>query len=283
MQKNGFTLIEIVMIVGIIGVLAAITVAGLISLRNNTDIDGATAQVISALELARSRAEASLNEESYGVHFEADSYTIFVGTTYDSAAASNETTNLNNKLEFANISLNGGGSDIVFDKLTATTSQSGTLDLRKITDTSNSRTIKVLASGFIGTGGTITPTGSAITDSRHTHFDLGWSMQSSTTLTLTFVNSPNPNTTENITIASFMNGDLSEFDWEGEVDVDGDTQTMRIHTHLLDASDTELSITRDGRFNDKEVTVEIDGNEIVNYAQDGTATVGAFGGTMEAQ
>lgn len=84
-------------------------------------------------------------------------------------------------------------------------------------------------------------------------------------------------------MSSYFNVGQTIFSWEDTIEVNGSNQALKIQTHNLTASDTELSIHRDGRYNDKAVTVEIDGQEIVSYAADGTATVGAYGGTLEEQ
>lgn len=281
-HNRGMTLIEVVVVLGIISVLAAVVLSGLLALRTESNVSSTTDQVISALQLARSRALASVNEESYGVHLEADRYVLFTGTAYDSGDASNEVHLLDKYLEIANISI-GGTNDVIFDRLIGTTSQAGSFEVRRKNAISNSRNVSILASGLVGQGGSVSPTGSAITDSRHLHFDLGWSIQDRTTMTLDFSNPPNPNVQEVVTMADYFNSDRTEFDWEGDVAVGSSQQTMRVHTHVLDAGETLLSIHRDRRYNDKALTISIDGQDIVSYQADGTATVGSDGGTMTPQ
>ena len=119
-----------------------------------------------------------------------------------------------------------------------------------------------------------------VTDSRHMEFDLGWSITGHTTLRLVFHDPPNPDVTQNIAMASYFNGPSTEFDWEGSTNVNGDTETLRIHTYYLDGNDTILSIDRDRRVNNKAVDISVDGMAIVSYAANGTPTVGASGGSM---
>lgn len=123
-------------------------------------------------------------------------------------------------------------------------------------------------------------------DSRHVEFELddptnsnhdGWSIRNGTTLTLAFTD-PTPDVVQNITIANYFNSDQTIFDWQGSVDVNGDTETLRIHSLYIDQYDTVLSVHRDRSINGQAVTISIDSRNIVSYAADGTMIVGDYGG-----
>ena len=127
------------------------------------------------------------------------------------------------------------------------------------------------------------PTGA---DSRHVEYELddptnsnhdGWSIRNRTTLTLTFAD-PTPDVVANITMANYFNIDQTNFDWQGSVDVSGDTETLRVHSLYIDNYDTVLSIHRDRSINGQAVTISIDGRNITSYAADGIITVGPYGG-----
>lgn len=279
--QRGFTIIEVVVVVGIMGLLVGLGLWSLLPLRGRSDVKTTTSQVIVVMQLARNRAISSLDDQSYGVHFESDRFVLFTGTTYDSGAGSNEVHLMAGDLEIYDISV-GGGNDVVFDLLAGTTSMAGSIGVRNINDPTNSLTVSVLASGSTGLAGTVSPTDTRITDTRHLHFDLGWSIiQGATTLTLFFNDSPTVQ--EDVTMADYFDAGQDEFDWEDTIDVNGQNQTMRVHTHSLNATDTMLSIHRDRRYNDQAVDLSVDGIPIVSYTLDGTATVGAGGGTMTEQ
>jgi hypothetical protein len=97
---------------------------------------------------------------------------------------------------------------------------------------------------------------------------------------LVFHDPAGPDVTQNISMANYFNSASSVFDWEGSVNVNGDVESLRVHTHYIDANDTTLSIHRDRGVNQKAVDISTDGKAIVFYAADGTATVGAWGGVM---
>jgi len=76
-----------------------------------------------------------------------------------------------------------GGSDVVFNRLDGTTAEFGTISLRVKSDTSQILVLNIEASGSISTESEGSPATTNLTqDARHVHFDLGWSIQSATTL-----------------------------------------------------------------------------------------------------
>lgn len=281
-KETGITIIEVLLVVVIGSALFLISLAALRTLRQHADIDSAIHQLIATVQLAHNKTLASQNESNYGIHFENGQYILFKGSTYNASASDNEVHDLPSQLELYNIGV-GGGSDVVFDRVYGTTSDAGTVSMRVIAEPANSRTISILTSGQVGFQGSVNPIDSRITDTRHLHFNLGWSIKNATTLTLEFSDPPNPNVKVGVVMADYFNPTKTDFEWEGTVDVNGSDQTLRINTHSLDSTDTLLSIHRDRRFNNKAVAILIDDHELVSYAVDGTATVGSFGGTMEQQ
>ncbi|MEK7557026.1 MAG: prepilin-type N-terminal cleavage/methylation domain-containing protein [Patescibacteria group bacterium] len=279
-KSRGFTLVEIIVVLAIILLLVGLGLAAYRTFGRNVNLGTVSQQIVIVLDDARSRTVASLSDSQYGVHFENDTYTLFQGSTYNAQGNNNEAHPLPTGVEFGSITLSGGGNDVVFDRITGTTSQSGTIVLR-LTDTpATTQTITISPQGQADASGSVAPTDTRVTDTRHVHFTLGWTIQGTSTLTLTF---SNPSHTENISMSDYFNADQTDFDWEGDVDVGGDSEHLRIQSHSIDATNTTLSVERDRRDNDVAVAVSIDGNEIVSYAADGTATVGSDGGTMEVQ
>jgi prepilin-type N-terminal cleavage/methylation domain-containing protein len=280
-SKEGFTLIELLVVISILSVLMLITFASFRLFSGQVTLDTTSQQILSTLELARTRTLASKDESQHGVHFETTKYVLFKGSTYSDSDPENKEYNLSSS-EIYEINLSGG-DDVVFTRVRGTTINNGSIKVRLTADTSKTKTILVNSSGSVSLQETVTPTDTRVTDSRHLHLDLGWSILNSTTLTFVFSDSPNPDVQEDIPMAGFFDAGKTEFDWEGTVDVNGSDQTLRVHTHYLDATDTTLSVHRDGQRNDKAVKISIDGNEIVSYSAAGIATVGGFGGAMTPQ
>lgn len=281
-SQTGFTIIEILVAIAIVLIITLITIFSLTTLNKQVEIDSVGQNILSTLRIARSKTLASESETTYGVHFETSKYVLFSGATYIDGAASNKEYSLAES-EINSISLSGGGSEVIFNRIRGDTSQNGTISIRLIADSNQTRTININSSGQVSLDEAVSQLDTRVTDSRHLHFDLGWSLQTSTTLTLTFHNSPNPDTVSNIAMIGFFDAGKTVFDWSGTTTVDGADQVIRVHTHSLDAFNTTLSVTRDKRYNDKALDVSIDSKAIVSYSATGTATVGAYGGTMTAQ
>lgn len=280
-MKTGYTLIETLVTVLVMLVLVMFGLISFAAFHKQTALDIAVQQLISNIQLVRSKSVGSEFQEQYGIHFAADSYVLFQGAAYNPSHPSNKTVIID-PLEFHSISL-GGGSDVVFDRVTGTTQNTGTVGIRDKNNYTISDAIGVYASGVSGRQSAVAPVGSRITDSRHIHFDLPGSIQNAVTLRLLFLDSVNGDVQYDIAMADYFNTGKTDFRWEGTVNVHGQNQTLVINTHMLDGFDTILSIHRDRRFNTKGVVVSIDGNGIATYAANGTPTVGAFGGTMTVQ
>lgn len=281
MDKKGFTLIEILLV---IFVMTALLVLGFINYRDfekMVALSSSASQIISTLHLANERTVSSSGNSAHGVRFASSTYTLFASSTYDVADPKNEVFNLPLGIEISG--LNIGGSDVIFNKLTGATTNFGTIVLRIASKPSETKTVKILPSGRAGFEGTVTPIDSRLKDARHTHFNLGWSLQGKTDLILTFHNPPLADIVNIIPMAVYFNSGQTAFDWKGTTVVGGANQVIRVHTHFLDAFNTILSIHRDGRITDKALDIKVDTKDIVSYTSVGVATVGLFGGTMMIQ
>ena len=95
------------------------------------------------------------------------------------------------------------------------------MKIRLTADTTKAETILVNSSGSVSLLESVSPSDTRVVDNRHLHFDLGWSIQNSSTLTFDF---PNDTYTENIPMAAFFNAGKTEFDWEGTITVGGEEQ-----------------------------------------------------------
>lgn len=282
-SSRGFTLIEVLIAVAIMAILGLIALSAYNTLTKQVDLDSTSQSIISTLQLARSQTLASEGDTRYGVHFDSGQYVLFAGDTYTAGDPANKVYPLSSS-EIYLVNLNGGGNEVIFDRIRGTTSQDGSISLRLTETPSRTITIAVDTQGGVSVQNTLSPTGTVrITDNRHLHFSLGWSLQGRTTLTLTFTDSPNPTVTQNIAMSSYFNAGQTVFDWSGTIDVNGTNQVLRIHTHSLDAFNTTLSIHRDERYNNKALTVSIDSLQVVSYTASGDATVGPSGGVMTAQ
>lgn len=267
----GFTLIEIVVAIGMMAIIGATLFIGFGKATESADLKTSAFKVVDALQFARTRTLASLASSQYGVHFEQTQYVLFRGATYNALDPDNIVYPLFSRVEIANITLAGGGSNVVFDRITGKTAQNGTLSVRLIADPSKLKTIEISSAGRSDVSSdALPPAGTRVADTRHVHFTYEQGISGTGFLVLNF---PNDAVTQNINFPSYWNGNV--FDWSGTVSVNGSDQVLRIHTHATTGSSADFSVTRDMRYNNAALEVSLDGQNLVNYAADGTVTQGA--------
>lgn len=147
-KNKGFTLIEILIVIAILGIISSIVILNLSQFRNEQLLKNTTLDVVSLLSKARQNTLSSVNSTNYGVHFDGNQAVLFTGSIYSSNNATNEPIVFDSKVIIPTPSgLNiGGGSDVIFERLTGETI-GGTI---KIQLTSDSTKQKIITVGKIG-------------------------------------------------------------------------------------------------------------------------------------
>jgi prepilin-type N-terminal cleavage/methylation domain-containing protein len=148
MKTRGFTLIEILITVGILGAIVTIILVSFNTFRDSQGLERETETVVEILNQARSQTLSSKNASSYGVHFASTSVTFFTGTTYNAADSTNQIYSLTSNNIINSVNLTPGGMDVVFNRLTGETNQNGTIGLLN-QRTSASTTITIYKTGLI--------------------------------------------------------------------------------------------------------------------------------------
>lgn len=128
--SRGVTLLETLVAVGIMMLISGLVLASLNSFRAQKTMDAAVEEVLAAFSQAHFDTISSRNDKQYGVHIDIDKVVYFVGPTYSASTATNVIYRFVVPVEIVSISLAGGGSDVLFDRLTGGTSQSGTFIIR---------------------------------------------------------------------------------------------------------------------------------------------------------
>lgn len=287
LQEKGFTLFEILLALGIFALIAAVAVFLPPTLKESVDLDGQSRQIIEVLNIGQSNAKSRFKQSSWGVHLEGDHYVLFKGESYSPDDASNQIYYLAGGLEISNIKLNGGGQDIVFEELSGQTQKFGDFRVGFIANPSEFREIRIDFSGRAAIATSVlSPQDSRVFDSRHVHFQLGWTIKNSTKLIFLF---PRVSQVEEILMEEYLNAYKTDFDWSGSFTVDGGVQGFKVHTHSLGVFDSLVSVTRDrsGGKNNEAVRIYIEyegqNREIARYAADGSVEVGDYGGIMTIQ
>ncbi|MBI1866176.1 MAG: type II secretion system protein [Candidatus Staskawiczbacteria bacterium] len=273
---GGFTLIEVIVVILILTVLIAAPIVSFYYIKNKSDLDNGIQEFTNILKLAQSRTLSSENNSQYGVYLDQsvspNKYILFKGSDYALRdILADQTYFLSEKVEFFAIDL-GGPNEIVFDKLTGATQAAGSVSLRLKSDTSQIKT------AYISNAGTISFNVPAalsdddrVKDSRHLQFDYSRLIDVNNENIVLNFNSGQAIQSIPISQSLFA----GQIDWSGIINVGGANQTIRIHTNRLNNPDTQFSIHRDRRFNDKSLTITISADSsgyLAQYSADGLTT-----------
>ena len=145
---KGFTLLEILLALGIVAILSFFGVVSLSNFNKDKALSIETEKVLSLISKARSFTLSGRDESAYGIHFEERKIVLFKGPTYSSEAEGNEAQTLNAEVALSGISLSGGSSEVLFEKLSGTTFQSGTVTLASVRDASRTKTVTIAGTGM---------------------------------------------------------------------------------------------------------------------------------------
>ena len=152
MQSKGFTLIEILVALAIFIILAIFLVLPFMNLNRRQALTGSTLIVKSALSEARSKTVASEGDKQYGIHFPASGHEIvvFQGNNYSDGDSQNVSIDLHSVITIDSVNLSGGGNDVVFDRISGATSDSGEIVLMEDNNGAfNYATVTVFGTGVV--------------------------------------------------------------------------------------------------------------------------------------
>lgn len=150
-NKNyGISIIEMIIAIAIGAILVTAVVISFSSFRNSKIVDVSADQILSAINEARVKTVSSEDYSRFGVHFETGRTVLFKGKgdVFTEPNSSNVQMTLSPLVEISDLSLNGGGADIVFQKLTGKTSNYGSLRVRLKSDNNKYKTISVKSTGI---------------------------------------------------------------------------------------------------------------------------------------
>ncbi|MFH1767251.1 MAG: type II secretion system protein [Patescibacteria group bacterium] len=140
MNRKGFTIIELAIVIGILALILAIVGGFISSATARVNITDASTQVVDALRRAQWQTINGQDDADWSVHFTANQIILFKGIIYNPADPDNYITNIESPLTISGISLNGGGSDVIFDDEFGNSTTYGTIT---ITDPVTSESVAV--------------------------------------------------------------------------------------------------------------------------------------------
>ena len=147
-SDKGFTFIELLLVLAILSLITTVVMNTFVDYRKNQSLQKDTETVTEVLERARIETISSQNAMQYGVHIANDKITLFTGPTYSSGDPLNRDFALAPTDTIVTISLTGGGSEVVFSRLSGETNQSGTVVLSS-PSISKTKTVTIYKTGLV--------------------------------------------------------------------------------------------------------------------------------------
>lgn len=145
---RGYTLLELLIVIAIIVIVAILISGAFSSFRTNNSLVEADSNIIGFLNEARSNTLGSLNNNTWGVHFEQTKIVLFSGAVYNAADSANTPYPLPFDLQISAINL-GGPTEVVFARLTGDASISGTVTISSRRNAAQNRIVTILPKGNV--------------------------------------------------------------------------------------------------------------------------------------
>ncbi|MBM2820875.1 MAG: hypothetical protein HW405_635 [Candidatus Berkelbacteria bacterium] len=129
-MSKSYTLIEILIVIGILAILTGLASLSIVSFGKSSDIDTSKTIVVGAFKEARAQSMAVVDDKSWGVHLETNKAVIYAdsGSGYSPSDQANYSKVLETNTTLTWI-LTGGGAEVLFEKRTGKTQNSGTITL----------------------------------------------------------------------------------------------------------------------------------------------------------
>ena len=149
-KDQGLTLIELLVVISILLIILGITIQSFRSFQGEEVLSDSTEKIINILRLGQSKTLASEGASQYGIYFNTATnphqYTLFKGANYALRdVSSDEVHQIPKSVEIYEINL-GGGQEVVFNRLTGESTNSGAVSLRLKGDNSKTRTVGIKSS-----------------------------------------------------------------------------------------------------------------------------------------
>jgi len=147
-HKKGITLVEMMIVIGVLGILFLVGLPQFSKMRENQALKNAVSDVLSSINKAQSETLASIGSSSYGVHLQSDKVIIFKGTVFSTGDPNNETINIAAPANISNVTLagvSGSTGNVYFNRLSGAPNKTGTIT---VSTASLTRIITISATGL---------------------------------------------------------------------------------------------------------------------------------------
>jgi type II secretory pathway pseudopilin PulG len=147
-SKKGFSVLEIIVVITISVMILATTTIFENRMLIDARFETLTQELIESLKLAQMRSITRFKDNQWGVNFTTNSFTLFRGISFALRDSTYDIqTNLPATVTLSNLTFNGGGSQVVFQKISGSTTNYGTLMINS--QLGNTKTISINALGQV--------------------------------------------------------------------------------------------------------------------------------------
>ncbi len=149
-HKQGFTLVELIVVMAIFATISGVVTVSLSNFLAASSLENTVKQLVQNIRKAQSYSMMRVKDDQWGVYFDdngggaGQSFTFFKGSNYGLDASYDDVHELPDNLSFSNISFNGGGNEIVFEKVIGETINTGSIDVLQSNGSAYTITINTL-------------------------------------------------------------------------------------------------------------------------------------------
>ncbi len=134
-SRHGFTIVELIVVIAIGAMLTLIGAYSLSAINTRPELRTYSADVVGTLRRAQWQTMNGNEDDQFGVYLEPNAYTLFKGAVYNNLDPENVVQDLPNNFEITNISLNGGGTTVLFTSPFGETTHYGQFSLKDVYST----------------------------------------------------------------------------------------------------------------------------------------------------
>ncbi len=145
---KGFTLIEIILAIGILGILTSISINSFHSAQLKKQQDGIVQSIIAHLEKQKTDTQAGKGGSNYGIKFNEDEYILFAGTSYSASSPTNSHVPVVSDFQIEE-TISNASNIIFFSRLYGESNEMATITVSHITDAIDPQSIVIEQSGNI--------------------------------------------------------------------------------------------------------------------------------------